>query len=76
METELDYKLDTVDTYETVSSGQSFDALFRRRTRIEAAEILKQIYEDSLILDLGCGVGLASLYFWIHGHTVVSAELG
>ncbi|MBT5832179.1 MAG: class I SAM-dependent methyltransferase, partial [Candidatus Latescibacteria bacterium] len=79
-EESLHYKYTTVASYEKrvqeVGNPLGLDAYFRRRGRHEADIFLSGLKEESLILDLGCGVGLTSLYFWIKEHRVVSTDLG
>lgn len=72
-----DYKRLTTETYDRIAAdiGRDFDGFFETYGRLEADCLLETLDPGALILDLGCGTGIASGYFAQHGHFSVSADL-
>ena len=72
-----DYRRLTTETYDRIAAeiGHDFDSFFETYGRLEADYLLETLHPGALILDLGCGTGIASEYFARRGHFPLCADL-
>ena len=71
------YKTQTTEAYDALAAElvPGFDRHFEASARREAKRFLRGLRKDALVLDLGCGGGVASAYFCQRGFSTVSADL-
>jgi SAM-dependent methyltransferase len=71
------YKRQTMKAYDQQAGTDvgGFDHYFDTYVRAEAQAFLALLTPDSIILDLGCGAGVASTYFQQQGYFAISADL-
>lgn len=78
METDsAEHKKRTVTAYDALAGelAEGFDQYFEDFGRLDADVFLGRLNEGDTILDVGCGVGTASMYFAERRCTPISADL-
>ena len=72
-----EYKRRTMRAYNALSAelAGGYDHHFEINAQLEADHFLSRLNKADTILDLGCGVGTASIYFAEQGYTPVGADL-
>lgn len=73
----VDYKVRTISAYDRLVPilAGGFDDYFETVVKAEAEFFLNQLEGNSMILDLGCGVGAASNFFNDYRHISLAADL-
>ena len=71
------YKEQTTEAYDQLAADlvTGFDHYFQSSARLEADRFLEGLRQGALVLDLGCGGGVASSYLAQRGCVTVSADL-
>jgi SAM-dependent methyltransferase len=71
------YKRRTMEAYDALAGelAEGYDHHFETYARLEADHFLAKLSKGCRILDLGCGVGSASMYFAERGYIPISADL-